>query len=126
LPNSAPLNINIPLTCIESVEVRDLFFLHLFCKDGRFYLVQFSDSFVCKEWAFRIGNAIAPPASIEQVNPFAMQQVNPFSMQHLNPFAMQQVNLVVMQEPILRLRIYSASVVVGWSVFQSRSKYFRF
>jgi len=57
---SAPTSINIPLTCIETVELRDLFYIHIYCKDARFYLVQFSDSIICKEWVFRISAAIAP------------------------------------------------------------------
>ena len=65
---SAPTSINIPLTCIETVELRDLFYIHIYCKDARFYLVQFSDSIICKEWVFRISAAIAPPTSIEQVS----------------------------------------------------------
>ena len=67
-PGPGPLSINIPLTCIEAGEVRDLFFVQILCKDGRFYLVQFADSLSCKEWAYRITNAVAPPTSVEQVS----------------------------------------------------------
>jgi len=71
-PGPAQFNVNIPLTCIDAAEVRDLFFVQILCKDGRFYLIQFGDSLVCKDWAYRISNAIAPPTSVEQVGFFAL------------------------------------------------------
>ena len=67
-PGSTSLSINIPLTCIESAEVRDLFYICIFCKDGRFYLIQFSDSLTCKDWACRISMAIVAPSSVDQVS----------------------------------------------------------
>ena len=71
-----PSSINIPLTCIENVELRELFYIHIFCKDARFYLVQFCDTLICKEWFVRISSAIAQPASVEQVNkPICRSQV---------------------------------------------------
>jgi myotubularin-related protein 3/4 len=65
---NASSSINVPLTSIERVEVRDLFFLHVVCKDARFYLLQFSDSLTCKEWGYRISAAITQPTTIEQVH----------------------------------------------------------
>ena len=33
--------VNVPLSCIESVEAKDLFFVHVNCKDARYYRISF-------------------------------------------------------------------------------------
>lgn len=67
----SPSCINIPLTCIESVEQRELFYVHVYCKDARFYVIQFSDNTISKEWVMRISSAISLPTTAEEVFAFA-------------------------------------------------------
>lgn len=50
--------INVPLSCVESVEARDLFFIHVMCKDSRYYRVSFSDNAACEDWQRRLLTAI--------------------------------------------------------------------
>ena len=57
--------INVPLSCIESVEARDLFFIHVLCKDARHYRVSFGDNATCEDWQRRLVTAINLPTSIE-------------------------------------------------------------
>ena len=63
--------INVPLGLIDQLEHRDLFFIHIYCKDGRCYRVQFSSTAACEEWTKRILNETAPPAKIEDVFAFS-------------------------------------------------------
>ena len=44
------IGMNVPLGCIENVEQRDLFFLDVYCKDGRYYRIRFDDNSSCEEW----------------------------------------------------------------------------
>ncbi len=57
--------INIPLPCIETTEARDLFFIHLYCKDARYYRVSFGDNSTCEEWQRRLGTALSQLTDIE-------------------------------------------------------------
>jgi myotubularin-related protein 3/4 len=57
--------INVPLSCIEATEARDLFFIHIMCKDSRYYRVSFGDNATCEDWQRRLTTAIHPPANIE-------------------------------------------------------------
>ena len=34
------LVLNVPLSCIETCELKEVFFLHISCRDGRFYKLQ--------------------------------------------------------------------------------------
>uniref|UniRef100_A0A8B9YHL1 phosphatidylinositol-3,5-bisphosphate 3-phosphatase n=1 Tax=Bos mutus grunniens TaxID=30521 RepID=A0A8B9YHL1_BOSMU len=63
--------VNIPLQLIESVECRDIFQLHLTCKDCKVIRCQFSTFEQCQEWLKRLNNAIRPPAKIEDLFSFA-------------------------------------------------------
>ena len=58
--------INVPLSCIELVEARDLFFIHILCKDARHYRVSFGDNATCEDWLRHITNAVNLPSSIEE------------------------------------------------------------
>lgn len=59
--------VNVPLSCIESTEARDMFYVHVNCKDGRYYRVAFGDNAACEEWQRRISSAVnSPAAKMEQ------------------------------------------------------------
>jgi len=63
--------VNIPLGLVDQVDQRDLFFIHIQCKDARSYRIQFSTSATCEEWTRRILDEIAPPVKIEDIFAFA-------------------------------------------------------
>ncbi|KAG8146160.1 hypothetical protein E2320_012545 [Naja naja] len=67
----AAYEISVPLQLIESVECRDIFQLHLTCKDCKVIRCQFSTFEQCQEWLKRLNNAIRPPSKIEDVFSFA-------------------------------------------------------
>ena len=64
------VGMNVPLGCIESVEQRDLFYLDVNCKDGRYYRIRFEDNSSCEEWQKFVCEAIAPPEKIQDVFAF--------------------------------------------------------
>ncbi|KAM5237661.1 phosphatidylinositol-3,5-bisphosphate 3-phosphatase MTMR3 [Ctenodactylus gundi] len=68
---SAASEIPVPLQLIESVECRDIFQLHLTCKDCKVIRCQFSTFEQCQDWLKRLNNAIRPPAKIEDLFSFA-------------------------------------------------------
>ncbi|KAM4827800.1 phosphatidylinositol-3,5-bisphosphate 3-phosphatase MTMR3 isoform 2-T2 [Thomomys bottae] len=63
--------VNVPLQLIETVECRDIFQLHLTCKDCKVIRCQFSTFEQCQDWLKRLNNAIRPPAKIEDLFSFA-------------------------------------------------------
>ncbi|XP_055479863.1 myotubularin-related protein 3 isoform X2 [Psammomys obesus] len=63
--------VNVPLQLIESVECRDIFQLHLTCKDCKVIRCQFPTFEQCQDWLKRLNNAIRPPAKIEDLFSFA-------------------------------------------------------
>ena len=63
--------LNIPLGLIDQLEQRDLFFIHIYCKDGRCFRVQFNSTAACEEWSRRILNEISPPSKIEDIFSFS-------------------------------------------------------
>ncbi|XP_043924302.1 myotubularin-related protein 3 isoform X1 [Protopterus annectens] len=63
--------VNVPLQLIESVECRDIFQLHLTCKDCKVIRCQFSTFEQCQEWLKRLNNIIHPPSRIEDLFSFA-------------------------------------------------------
>ncbi|XP_060106228.1 myotubularin-related protein 3 isoform X2 [Heteronotia binoei] len=62
---------SVPLQLIENVECRDIFQLHLTCKDCKVIRCQFSTFEQCQEWLKRLNNAIRPPSKIEDLFSFA-------------------------------------------------------
>ena len=40
--------LNVPLSCIETCEQRDLFYLHISCKDARMYRLQLETNSMCE------------------------------------------------------------------------------
>ncbi|XP_029956515.1 myotubularin-related protein 4 isoform X2 [Salarias fasciatus] len=59
--------INVPLRLIESVESRDMFQLHIICKDSKIVRCHFSTFKQCQEWVKRLNRAIAHPSRLEDL-----------------------------------------------------------
>ncbi|XP_036379152.1 myotubularin-related protein 4 isoform X2 [Megalops cyprinoides] len=59
--------INVPLRLIESVESRDMFQLHIICKDSKVVRCHFSTFKQCQEWLKRLNRAIAHPSRLEDL-----------------------------------------------------------
>lgn len=64
-------NHNIPLGLIEQLEVKDIFYLHVLCKDARSVRLVFLSNDVCVKWFHRLLRAISPPKSIEDIFAFS-------------------------------------------------------
>uniref|UniRef100_A0A8D0XZI4 phosphatidylinositol-3,5-bisphosphate 3-phosphatase n=1 Tax=Sus scrofa TaxID=9823 RepID=A0A8D0XZI4_PIG len=63
--------INVPLRMIDSVESRDMFQLHIACKDSKVVRCHFSTFKQCQEWLTRLSRATARPAKPEDLFAFA-------------------------------------------------------
>ncbi|XP_066491703.1 myotubularin-related protein 4 [Tiliqua scincoides] len=63
--------INVPLRMMESVESRDMFQLHIVCKDSKVVRCHFSTFKQCQEWLKRLNRAIARPTKPEDLFAFA-------------------------------------------------------
>ncbi|XP_053341029.1 myotubularin-related protein 4 isoform X1 [Clarias gariepinus] len=59
--------INVPLRLIEGVESRDMFQLHIICKDSKVVRCHFSTFKQCQEWLKRLNRAIAHPTRLEDL-----------------------------------------------------------
>uniref|UniRef100_A0A8C7P7N1 phosphatidylinositol-3,5-bisphosphate 3-phosphatase n=1 Tax=Oncorhynchus mykiss TaxID=8022 RepID=A0A8C7P7N1_ONCMY len=59
--------INVPLRLIESVESRDMFQLHIICKDSKVVRCHFSTFKQCQEWLKRLNRAVAHPGRLEDL-----------------------------------------------------------
>uniref|UniRef100_A0A667ZMT0 phosphatidylinositol-3,5-bisphosphate 3-phosphatase n=1 Tax=Myripristis murdjan TaxID=586833 RepID=A0A667ZMT0_9TELE len=59
--------INVPLRLIESVEGRDMFQLHIICKDSKVVRCHFATFKQCQEWVKRLNRAIAHPSRLEDL-----------------------------------------------------------
>lgn len=62
---------NIPLGLIEQLEVKEIFFLHIGCKDARSLSCAFSTNEHCLEWYKRLHKVTYPRKSIEDIFAFA-------------------------------------------------------
>uniref|UniRef100_A0A673JA98 phosphatidylinositol-3,5-bisphosphate 3-phosphatase n=1 Tax=Sinocyclocheilus rhinocerous TaxID=307959 RepID=A0A673JA98_9TELE len=62
--------VNVPLQLIESVECRDMFQMHITCKDCKVIRCQFSTFEQCQEWLKRLSAAFRPPSQIEELFSF--------------------------------------------------------
>ncbi|XP_073807876.1 phosphatidylinositol-3,5-bisphosphate 3-phosphatase MTMR4 isoform X3 [Danio rerio] len=58
---------SVPLRLIESVESRDMFQLHIICKDSKVVRCHFSTFKQCEEWLKRLQRAITHPARLEEL-----------------------------------------------------------
>ncbi|XP_045840074.1 myotubularin-related protein 4 isoform X1 [Meles meles] len=63
--------INVPLRMIDTVESRDMFQLHIACKDSKVVRCHFSTFKQCQEWLSRLSRATARPAKPEDLFAFA-------------------------------------------------------
>ncbi|KAJ8285782.1 hypothetical protein GJAV_G00030880 [Gymnothorax javanicus] len=63
--------VNVPLQLIESVEYRDMFQLHVTCKDCKVIRCQFTSFEQCQEWLKRLTGAVRPPTRLEDLFSFA-------------------------------------------------------
>lgn len=63
--------VNVPLQMIESVECRDMFQLHVTCKDCKVVRCQFSSFEQSQEWLKRLSVVARPPAHLEELFSFA-------------------------------------------------------
>ncbi|XP_028322100.1 myotubularin-related protein 4 isoform X3 [Gouania willdenowi] len=59
--------ISVPLRLIESVESRDMFQLHIICKDSKIVRCHFATFKQCQEWVKRLNRAIAHPSRLEDL-----------------------------------------------------------
>ncbi|XP_029028458.1 myotubularin-related protein 4 isoform X2 [Betta splendens] len=59
--------INVPLRLMESVESRDMFQLHIICKDSKVVRCHFSTFKQCQEWVKRLNLAMAHPSRLEDL-----------------------------------------------------------
>ncbi|XP_046386116.1 myotubularin-related protein 3 isoform X1 [Ischnura elegans] len=62
---------SVPLGLVDQVEVRDIFYLHISCKDARSLRCTFSTNEHCLEWHRRLLRALSPPKAIEDIFAFA-------------------------------------------------------
>ncbi|KFD55530.1 hypothetical protein M513_03582, partial [Trichuris suis] len=62
---------NMPLLCIENVECRDMFFLHIGGKDGRTAKIPFENNESCLAWFKLLTGATAAPYKLEDIFAFA-------------------------------------------------------
>ncbi|KAK5871714.1 hypothetical protein PBY51_004576 [Eleginops maclovinus] len=63
--------VNVPLQLIEHVECRDMFQLHVTCKDCKVVRCQFSTFEQCQEWLKRLNVVVRPPPRLEDLFSFA-------------------------------------------------------
>ncbi|XP_053702973.1 myotubularin-related protein 4 isoform X2 [Synchiropus splendidus] len=59
--------INVPLRLIEGVESRDMFQLHIICKDSKVVRCHFATFKQCQEWVKRLTRAITHPSRLEDL-----------------------------------------------------------
>uniref|UniRef100_A0A665U592 phosphatidylinositol-3,5-bisphosphate 3-phosphatase n=1 Tax=Echeneis naucrates TaxID=173247 RepID=A0A665U592_ECHNA len=58
---------NVPLRLIESVESRDMFQLHIICKDSKVVRCHFATFKQCQEWVKRLNRTLAHPSRLEDL-----------------------------------------------------------
>lgn len=63
--------INVPLGLIESVEIRDIFYLHVYCKDATAVRCAFSTNDTCQDWFKRLSIKTAPCRKLDDTFAFA-------------------------------------------------------
>ncbi|KAK3565830.1 hypothetical protein QTP86_015812 [Hemibagrus guttatus] len=63
--------VNVPLRLLESVECRDMFQLHILCKDCKVIRCKFSTFEQCQKWLKRLSLVTRPPSKLEELFSFA-------------------------------------------------------
>ncbi|XP_005746133.1 phosphatidylinositol-3,5-bisphosphate 3-phosphatase MTMR3 isoform X3 [Pundamilia nyererei] len=69
--NSCCCEMSVPLQLIECVECREMFQLHVTCKDCKVIRCQISTFEQCQEWLKRLNTAVRPPSRLEDLFAFA-------------------------------------------------------
>ncbi|XP_060704434.1 myotubularin-related protein 4 isoform X1 [Hemiscyllium ocellatum] len=64
-------DISVPIRLIEAVESRDMFQIHIVCKDSKVVRCHFSTFKQCQEWLKRLNKVIAQPTRLEDLFAFA-------------------------------------------------------
>ncbi|XP_072325497.1 phosphatidylinositol-3,5-bisphosphate 3-phosphatase MTMR4 isoform X4 [Scyliorhinus torazame] len=64
-------DLQVPVRLIEAVESRDMFQLHIVCKDSKVVRCHFSTFKQCQEWLKRLNKVIAHPTRLEDLFAFA-------------------------------------------------------
>lgn len=54
-----------------SLQVKDIFYLHVLCKDARSVRLLFLSNDVCVKWFHRLLRVISPPKAIEDIFAFS-------------------------------------------------------
>lgn len=67
-------NYNVPLGLIDQVECREIFFLHINCKDARYIRCTFPNNETAAELGRRIQHAISSPKAIEEYFAFTFYE----------------------------------------------------
>ncbi|GAB6030344.1 Myotubularin- protein 3 [Chamberlinius hualienensis] len=62
---------SIPIGLLETVELKDIFFLYFYSKDAKTYRCTFSSNDQCVEWHKKLSAAISSPRRIENLFAFA-------------------------------------------------------
>lgn len=62
--------VNLPLGLLEAVECRDIFYLHLICKDARSFRCSFATNEDSQKWLRRLTNAIQLPKRLDDLFAF--------------------------------------------------------
>uniref|UniRef100_A0A8C5D101 phosphatidylinositol-3,5-bisphosphate 3-phosphatase n=1 Tax=Gadus morhua TaxID=8049 RepID=A0A8C5D101_GADMO len=65
--SSPPTHSQVPLGLIESVECRDMFQLHIICKDSKVVRCHFSTFKQCQEWVKRLNRSVVHPSRLEDL-----------------------------------------------------------
>lgn len=63
-------HLNLPLGLLESLECRDIFHLHLSCKDGRSFRCSFATNEDCQKWHRRLSSALQVPKRLDDMFAF--------------------------------------------------------
>ncbi|XP_060737230.1 myotubularin-related protein 3 isoform X1 [Tachysurus vachellii] len=63
--------VNVPLQLLEIVECRDMFQLHITCKDCKVIRCKFSTFEQCQKWLKRLSLVTQPPSHLEELFSFA-------------------------------------------------------
>ncbi|XP_029104914.1 myotubularin-related protein 4 isoform X4 [Scleropages formosus] len=66
-PPGVDSEISVPLRLIESVESRDMFQIHITCKDSKVVRCHFSTFKQCQEWLKRLSRATTHPSRVEDL-----------------------------------------------------------
>ncbi|KAM7018821.1 phosphatidylinositol-3,5-bisphosphate 3-phosphatase MTMR3 isoform 1-T1 [Tautogolabrus adspersus] len=69
--NGCCCEVSVPLQLIECAECRDMFQLHVTCKDCKVIRCQFSTFEQCQEWLKRLNSVVRPPTRLEDLFSFA-------------------------------------------------------